>query len=99
MRGSASKSFGIEVAALAGVPSEVIERAKKILKRLEKNDLTKTMLHRDENIEEVNCEVKERQELCDIEEIILATDINSLTPIDAFKMIIALKEKVIAENE
>lgn len=39
MRGSANRSFGIEVAALAGVPAEVTSRAKAILKRLEKNDL------------------------------------------------------------
>ncbi len=36
--GSANRSFGIEVAALAGVPKEVTERAKKILKNLEKKD-------------------------------------------------------------
>ena len=41
MRGSANRSFGIEVAALAGVPGEVTARAKVILKRLEKNDLAK----------------------------------------------------------
>jgi DNA mismatch repair protein MutS len=38
--GSANKSFGIEVAQLAGVKKEVTERAKAILKKLEKNELT-----------------------------------------------------------
>ena len=38
-RGGANRSFGIEVAALAGVPKEVTVRAKSILKALEKNDL------------------------------------------------------------
>ena len=34
-RGSATKSYGIEVASLAGLPNEVIERAKQHLKDLE----------------------------------------------------------------
>ncbi len=41
VRGGASRSFGVEVAALAGVPAEVTERAKSILRSLEKNDLTR----------------------------------------------------------
>ena len=35
--GSASKSYGIEVARMAGIPDSVIERAKSILSRLETN--------------------------------------------------------------
>jgi len=35
--GSASKSYGIEVARMAGIPDSVIERAKAILSNLEKN--------------------------------------------------------------
>ena len=38
MRGSANKSFGIEVASLAGVPKVVTDRAKQILKILEKTN-------------------------------------------------------------
>ena len=37
-RGGAHKSYGIEAARLAGVPKEVINNAKKILKNLEKNN-------------------------------------------------------------
>ena len=40
-RGGANRSFGIEVASLAGVPKEVTARAKGILKVLEKNDVAK----------------------------------------------------------
>jgi DNA mismatch repair protein MutS len=35
--GGADRSYGIEVAALAGVPSEVTGRAKEILKMLDEN--------------------------------------------------------------
>lgn len=38
--GGASRSYGIQVARLAGLPKEVIERAKEILGNLEKGELT-----------------------------------------------------------
>ncbi len=38
-RGGANQSFGIQVAKLAGVPEQVIERAKHILSKLEVNDI------------------------------------------------------------
>lgn len=98
MRGSVNKSFGIEVAALAGVPKVVTDRAKAILKRLEKNDLTRTMLPQNEKPAD-NVELKEEKPLSDAEEILLSTDINSLTPIAAFKLVMELKDKVKEEHE
>ncbi len=38
-RGKASKSYGIAVAKLAGLPASVIERAKRVLEKLEKYEL------------------------------------------------------------
>jgi len=40
--GSANKSYGIEVARLAGLPSSVLERAREILTNLEQNELDVT---------------------------------------------------------
>ena len=40
-RGGANKSFGIEVASLAGVPQIVLKRAKEILKSLETADINR----------------------------------------------------------
>lgn len=40
-RGGANRSFGIEVASLAGVPQEVTNRARSILKLLEKSDVAR----------------------------------------------------------
>ena len=37
--GVANKSYGIEVARLAGLPSPVVQRAQEILSRLERQDL------------------------------------------------------------
>lgn len=38
-RGGANKSFGIEVAALAGIDRAVLERASELVSLLEKNDI------------------------------------------------------------
>ncbi|MGD9765149.1 MAG: DNA mismatch repair protein MutS [Candidatus Binatia bacterium] len=44
--GPASQSYGIQVARLAGVPDAIIERARHILKNLERNELTDAGLPR-----------------------------------------------------
>lgn len=41
-QGAADQSYGIHVAQLAGIPGEVIKRAREILKNLEKNELDAT---------------------------------------------------------
>ena len=38
VKGGANKSYGIEAAKLAGVPKEVIEKAKSVLNSLEENN-------------------------------------------------------------
>jgi len=40
VEGGTDKSYGIQVARLAGVPKEVLERAKQILSNLEESELT-----------------------------------------------------------
>ena len=40
VEGGTDKSYGIQVARLAGVPKEVLERAKEILSNLEESELT-----------------------------------------------------------
>ena len=89
MRGSAHRSFGIEVASLAGVPSNITVRAKQILKGLEKNDITKTMITDRDYVEE-----QEDVKLSEVEEILLETDVNSITPMQALTLLAGLKDKV-----
>lgn len=89
-RGSANRSFGIEVASLAGVPKTVTDRAKSILKKLEKNDLAKRPVSVDTEPEEE----KSVPEQSEVEKIIVEADINSMTPMDALKLIFELKNKL-----
>ena len=91
MRGGANRSFGIEVASLAGVPAAVTDRAKKLLKQLEKNDLAKKP--RKDETETV------KKAKSQVENIISELDMNNLTPMQAFSILSDLKEKVDAKNE
>lgn len=86
VRGGANKSFGIEVARLAGIPSEVTLRAKEILKKLEKNDIARTAVQDTE----ISAEEKPYSE---IEKILAEVDVNNLTPMQAFNLLADLSEK------
>jgi DNA mismatch repair protein MutS len=94
-RGGANKSFGIEVASLAGLPNSVIEKAKKILKILEENDINYN--------ERVNALTGRQLSMFDqknysryeqIKNIINELDINTITPVQALEILSGLKEKV-----
>lgn len=86
IRGGANRSFGIEVAALAGVPKEVTDRAKQILKAVEKKEGVAVKY-----IEEGDSEQPEPSE---VERILRETDINTLSPMQAFLILSDLVEKV-----
>ncbi len=79
--GSANKSFGIEVASLAGVPKCVTTRAKKILKQLEGSDIN----------------FRPQQDTCEdsydneIVSKLKSLDVNSLSPIEALNYLNELK--------
>ena len=86
--GSVDKSYGINVAKLAGLPEEVIDRASSILKIYEnKEKKTDTIIQTTLplNFEEKKSEVEE-----DIKNI----DILNITPIEAINFLSKLKEKI-----
>ena len=94
VRGGANKSFGIEVAKLAGIPNEITLRAKQILKKLEKNDIARGAV--EENREDAAA--VEVRELSEAERILLRTDMNNITPMQAFNLLSELSEKVKENN-
>ena len=79
MRGSATKSYGIEVAGLAGLPKSVIDRAKELLSELTEN--------KDKNLESSNSN-------SEIVNILKEIDINKMSPISAFETLSHLIELV-----
>lgn len=90
VRGGASRSFGIEVAKLAGVPNEVIERAKEISKNLE---LVNQKL--DLNIFKENKEKAEENNKLALSLLAILKDIdmNRVTPLHAFDILSDLTAK------
>ena len=89
-RGGANRSFGIEVAGIAGVPKEVTLRAKGILKTLEKNDIARGKI----KIEQIETEEEQARVLTEVEKILAETDMNTLSPMQAFMLLSDLKEKL-----
>ena len=86
VRGGASRSFGVEVAALAGVPEEVTSRAKRILKTLEKNDIAgRPVAEEEREEEELPASVNLLKELKEL-------DVNALTPMHALALLAEWKE-------
>jgi DNA mismatch repair protein MutS len=93
-RGGANRSFGIEVASLAGVPKEVTTRAKSILKALEKNDIAKGKIQ----VDFVEEEVPEEKTLTEVERILSEIDLNATSPMQAFMLLSDLKDKLDGER-
>jgi DNA mismatch repair protein MutS len=87
VKGSADKSYGIHVAKTAGMPHQVIERAYKILSRLEKNAIESSKYDESPQIE-LFC-AAEPQILTELKNI----DINTLSPIEAFNIMHNWKNK------
>ncbi|MCG0276272.1 MAG: DNA mismatch repair protein MutS [Thermosediminibacteraceae bacterium] len=97
--GEADKSYGIQVAKLAGLPKSVILRAQEILNDLETNGKSGTQqaqiaatkdITPDEaqlNIENIKNEQVIR--------IIKELDINTITPLEALNLLYSIKQKII----
>ena len=89
VRGGADKSFGIQVARLAGLPEAVLGRAKEILEKLESADIAAKR-------EPARIETSVQPSLLDESgdesalRIIREMDINRLTPLEALNQLYAL---------
>jgi len=95
---STSRSYGIEVAKLAGVPLPVIERAKEVLKGLEEENVLEV---RRSGRLQATLEAFARaqpQKKSEVEEIIRGADVMSMSPIEALNLLHRLK-KMLGEGE
>ena len=90
MRGSANKSFGIEVAGLAGLPEAVLKKAKELLKKLESSDIARKE-HENNNYQ---LSIFSNNSNNEILSILKDVDVDELTPRKAFDIICDIKEKL-----
>ena len=93
VKGAADDSYGIEVAKLAGVPNEVIRRAKEILSGIESGE---AVVHKAVAVTEDEpfdmFSVISQSEEKEVADKLRAVDINTLTPIEAMNLIYELKK-------
>lgn len=90
--GSVDKSYGINVARLANLPSEIIDRADEILKVYEKKENDRDI------VIQTTLPLSFKKENNEIENYIKELNILELTPIDAINILNDLKMKV-KDNE
>ncbi len=106
VKGGADKSYGIQVAKLAGVPDSVIERAKQIVEELSANDITAAA--RNIAVETTHRKKKEKLDEVDLAQMSLFdtvkdddiieelknVDIGNMTPLDALNKLYELQNKI-----
>lgn len=107
IKGGADKSYGIQVAKLAGVPDMVIDRAKEIVEQLSDNDITEKVQQIEINIKNEKKKAVKYDEI-DLEQISLFDtvkdedvlqelkdiDVQNLTPVDALNTLYRLQNKL-----
>ncbi|MEJ2057341.1 MAG: DNA mismatch repair protein MutS [Desulfofustis sp.] len=99
MKGGTSRSYGIQVAALAGVPQDVVDRAEEILKSIDQGDFdrcflstrTKTGSARQRHPSQLQLFTPPREPLA---EAIAQADLDSMTPRQALEKLYELKESI-----
>ncbi|MBT3547661.1 MAG: DNA mismatch repair protein MutS [Flavobacterium sp.] len=93
--GGSNHSFGIHVAKLAGMPSQVIHRASKILEQLEKKQTSEEVKETLKGVQHDDMQLSFFQLddplLEDLREEILTTNLDTLTPIEALMKLSEIK--------
>ena len=94
VRGSTDDSYGIEVAKLAGIPNEVIKRAKEVLASVEKtaraiSTSDKQEVPVDDTLITIDDFVNEQ-----VVEELRAVDLNTLSPYEAMSFLFDLKKRL-----
>ena len=92
VRGGADDSYGIEVAALAGVPREVITNAKKILAKIEGGEVVKERTAPKKAAETNQVDLFDNT-ASEIADELSAMDVTTLSPIEALNKLYELSNK------
>ena len=100
-RGGANKSFGIEVASLAGVPADIVSRAKSILKKLEESDTVRdtnaimmNALGASQGGKQLSFLEANTSKYDEIINILKDTNIETCSPLDTFVILKDLKDRL-----
>ena len=109
IKGGADKSYGIQVAKLAGVPAMVLDRAKEIVEQLSDNDITDKVQQIAVNLDnDKKRNARKQLDEVDLEQISLfdtvkdedileeikSIEISTLTPLDALNELYQLQNKL-----
>ncbi len=95
IRGSTDDSYGIEVAKLAGLPNEVIKRAKEILASVEASAKSLTLSEKVTEVKEDDGIIS--MEDCINEQVInelKAVDLNTISPLECMSFLFDLKKRL-----
>ncbi len=105
VRGGADKSYGIQVAKLAGVPDSIIQRAKELVEELTESDITsafkdlsapgkkKTAVTFDQ-VDMEQMSLFDTVQDDDIIQEIRELDVSNMTPMEALNMLYRLQKKI-----
>jgi DNA mismatch repair protein MutS len=96
VKGGSAHSFGIHVAKMAGMPQIVIQKAQKLLKKLEKNHSGDALHGIKSAKDEMQLNIFNLDDplLEEIKEEILGLDINTLTPVEALMKLNEIKRMI-----
>jgi len=94
VQGGSEHSFGIHVAKMAGMPQLVVQKAQKILKKLEKNHSNDTSKNLKSTKDEMQLSFFNLDDpiLEEIKNELLNLDINTLTPVEALMKLNEIKK-------
>ncbi|WP_456455697.1 DNA mismatch repair protein MutS [Thermovibrio sp.] len=88
VKGASEKSYGVHVAELAGLPKEVVERAKEILRELEGKEKNKPQLPLFKAVERKELPTEVKRIINELNRI----EISNTTPLEALMLLARLKE-------
>jgi len=94
-QGAASKSYGIEVARLAGLPQRVVQRARQVLKQHERSERSNIAAEAEPQLQMTMFTPLSQQVVDRLKD----TDINTLTPLDALNLLHELKAEIAGEKD
>ncbi len=92
-KGSASESYGINVASLAGLPKSVIKRSEEVLKKYEKEEKTPKTEYAQTSLFDLE-EMEENKKDDSLKKEIESLNVIEMTPMDAINYLYNLKEKI-----